>query len=89
MLFESAALRADRLALSTGALRMKLQHFKQLRTEWSQFASTDTKACTVKTTIGGFKSYVELLTCLEMESFRTTGSDNVRGLKGGVRFQPI
>jgi hypothetical protein len=64
MLFESAALRADRLALSTGALRMKLQHFKQLRTEWSQFASTDTKACTVKTTIGCFKSYVELLTWL-------------------------
>jgi hypothetical protein len=38
----------------------------QLRTEWAQFASTDQKTCMVTTTTGGFASYVELLTCLEM-----------------------
>ncbi len=39
----------------------------QLRTEWAQFAGTDQKTCMVTTTTtGGFASYVELLTCLEM-----------------------
>ena len=38
----------------------------QLRTEWAQFAGTDQKSCMVTTTTGGFTSYVELLTCLEM-----------------------
>ncbi len=38
----------------------------QLRTEWAQFAGTEQKACMVTTTAGGFASYVELLTCLEM-----------------------
>jgi hypothetical protein len=38
----------------------------QLRTEWAQFAGHDQKACMVTTTTGGFTSYVELLTCLEM-----------------------
>jgi hypothetical protein len=38
----------------------------QLKTEWSQFARTDQKTCMVTTTTGGFASYVELLTCLEM-----------------------
>lgn len=31
---------------------------RQLRTEWTQFASKDAKACTVETAIGGFGSYV-------------------------------
>ena len=38
----------------------------QLKTEWAQFADTDQKTCMVTTTTGGFASYVELLTCLEM-----------------------
>jgi hypothetical protein len=38
----------------------------QLTTEWAQFAGTDRKTCMVTTTTGGFASYVELLTCLEM-----------------------
>jgi hypothetical protein len=38
----------------------------QLTTEWAQFAVTDRKTCMVTTTTGGFASYVELLTCLEM-----------------------
>ena len=38
----------------------------RLRTEWAQFAGTDQKICMVMTTTGGFASYVELLSCLEM-----------------------
>jgi hypothetical protein len=38
----------------------------QLTTEWAQFAGTDQKTCIVTTTTGGFASYVELLSCLEM-----------------------
>src|ERR1700756_5102906 len=38
----------------------------QLTTEWAQFAGTDRKTCMVTTTTGGFASYVELLSCLEM-----------------------
>ena len=38
----------------------------QLTTEWPQFAGTDQKTCMATTTTGGFASYVELLTCLEM-----------------------
>jgi hypothetical protein len=38
----------------------------QLRAEWGQFGGADQKTCRGETTIGGFESYVELLTCLEM-----------------------
>jgi hypothetical protein len=39
---------------------------EQLKNEWARFAGTDKKTCVGETTIGGFASYVELLTCLEM-----------------------
>ena len=51
---------------------------QELRTKWSQFTKADTKSCTIEATIGGFDSYVELQTCLEMESF----------LHGRSQFQP-
>jgi hypothetical protein len=38
----------------------------QLKMEWVQFVGADKSSCTVETTIGGFASYVELLTCLQM-----------------------
>ena len=44
----------------------------QLKTEWPQFGSADQKICRGETTIGGFTSYVELLTCLEMARFAST-----------------
>jgi hypothetical protein len=37
-----------------------------LKMEWAQFSGTDQKTCMAATTTGGFTSYVELLTCLEM-----------------------
>ena len=48
----------------------------QLRTEWAQFAATDQKTCMVTTTIGGFASYVELLTCLEMARDIASSNNN-------------
>jgi len=38
----------------------------QLRASWTQFVDADKSTCLGETTIGGFASYVELLTCLEM-----------------------
>ena len=37
-----------------------------LKTKWVTFGSIDQKTCLAATTIGGFASYVDLLTCLEM-----------------------
>lgn len=38
----------------------------KLQTEWTKYVATDKHTCLVETTIGGFVSYVELLTCLEL-----------------------
>jgi hypothetical protein len=40
----------------------------ELKTKWANFASVDQKTCLAATTTGGFASYVQLLTCLEMAS---------------------
>ena len=39
---------------------------ERLKTEWAQLVGAEKKTCMVEMTIGGFSSYVELLTCLEM-----------------------
>jgi hypothetical protein len=41
---------------------------RQLQQAWTKFAGADKKTCVGETAIGGFVSYVELLTCLEMSS---------------------
>ena len=38
----------------------------ELTEHWSQFGASEKKSCTGEASIGGDKSYVELLTCLEM-----------------------
>ncbi len=38
----------------------------QLAKQWAQFAPADRTNCTQVTKTGGYPSYVELLTCLEM-----------------------
>jgi len=48
----------------------------QLRTEWAQFDRPDQKLCMGATTTGGFASYVELLTCLEMTRGLVTANHN-------------
>ena len=44
----------------------------ELTKRWSQFGASEKKSCIGEASTGGDKSYVELLTCLEM----TTGQFN-------------
>jgi hypothetical protein len=37
-----------------------------LAAQWGRFPNADEASCTAETRIGGFPSYVQLLTCLEM-----------------------
>jgi hypothetical protein len=37
-----------------------------LSTEWQKFSAPDKRSCVAETHIGGFPSYVQVLTCLEM-----------------------
>jgi hypothetical protein len=39
---------------------------EELRSQWAQFVDADRSSCLSSATIGGFSSYVDLLTCLEM-----------------------
>jgi hypothetical protein len=39
---------------------------RELQQAWAQFAGADKRSCIASATTGGFASYVELLTCLEM-----------------------
>src|SRR5260370_41385446 len=48
----------------------------QLKTEWVQFVGTDKRSCMETTQIGGFASYVELLTSLEMARDVVSASAN-------------
>ena len=40
----------------------------ELTKRWSQYRASDKKSCIGEASIGGDKSYVELLTCLEMST---------------------
>ncbi len=41
---------------------------QRLEGEWAQFVAADKSTCIVESTVGGFASYVDLLTCLEMSN---------------------
>jgi hypothetical protein len=49
---------------------------RQLETEWVQLVGADKQSCMETTQIGGFASYVELLTCLEMARDVVSASAN-------------
>jgi hypothetical protein len=57
---------------------------RQLQEAWAQYAGADRKACTAEATLGGFSSYVELLTCLEMASYVKSADNDA----GGPRARP-
>jgi hypothetical protein len=59
----------------------------QLKTEWVQFVGADKRSCMETTQIGGFASYVELLTCLEMARDVVSASANPENMhaKSGSR----
>jgi hypothetical protein len=47
-----------------------------LASQWGSFSKTDEASCAAETRIGGFPSYVQLLTCLELaRDARTLKSD--------------
>jgi hypothetical protein len=48
----------------------------ELKTKWTKFGSIDQKTCMATTTIGGFASYVDLLTCLEMARDVVSANNN-------------
>jgi hypothetical protein len=59
----------------------------QLNTEWTQLLGPDKSTCLSATTTGGFSSYVELLTCLEMaRDARQTGDNALdSSIRGSMR----
>jgi len=64
---------------------------RQIQEAWAQYAGTDRKACTFEATLGGFSSYVELLTCLEMArdvASPNTNSENPPAKSGSRPKQP-
>jgi hypothetical protein len=73
---ENAGLKAARPPPSSAARKTRLPALSELKTEWAQFSSADQTLCIGETTIGGFASYVELLTCLEMARDAATSNNN-------------
>jgi hypothetical protein len=59
---------------------------EQLKANWAQFAGVDKSTCLSAATVGGFASYVELLTCLEMTREANNTDKNPRDPK---RTDPI
>ena len=53
---------------------------KQLAKRWPSYSASQKKECVGESSIGGEKSYVELLTCLEMSAggHFSTGTDSNR-----------
>ena len=47
----------------------------QLAKSWSSYSASQKKECVGESSIGGEKSYVELLTCLEMATDQPLGRD--------------
>src|SRR5260221_12301428 len=62
---------------------------RQLQEAWAQYAGADRKACTAEATLGGFSSYVELLTCLEMASYVKSADNNTRGPSVNPELRPM
>ena len=63
----------DRCSKDEAAARQKLEG------EWTQFAPADKSTCITESTIGGFASYVDLLTCLEMSNDVRKEDNQARG----------
>jgi len=54
---------------------------EQLKANWAQFTGVDKNTCLSVAMIGGFASYVELLTCLEMAREANNTDKNPSGPK--------
>jgi hypothetical protein len=62
---------------------------RQLQQAWAQYAGADRKTCTAEATIGGFASYVELLSCLEMTRDVENADNNSRGPSANPELRPM
>ena len=62
---------------------------EQLKANWAQFAGVDKSTCHSMATVGGFASYVELLTCLEMAREANNTDKDPRGPKRADPMRPI
>jgi len=62
---------------------------RQLQQAWAQYAGVDRKACTTEATIGGFASYVELLSCLEMAGDVKSADNTTRGPRINPQLRPM
>ena len=62
---------------------------QRLEGEWAQFVAADKSTCIVESTIGGFASYVDLLTCLEMSNEVRTPGDKSRAPLANEEPQPM
>ena len=79
---EMAALPEDRAAAYQGCVRDEQSALDQLRAKWTHFSAAAQDACVAS---GGIPmSYVELLTCLEMQP---GGSLSLQG--GGAASAPL
>jgi hypothetical protein len=56
----------------------------QLETQWAKFDGVNKRTCVDESSIGGFTSYVELLTCLQMTSQAEDKDDSPRGQRPGT-----
>jgi hypothetical protein len=61
----------------------------QLKMEWVKFVGADKRFCMETTQIGGFASYVELLTCLEIERDVKSADNNTRGPRVNPELRPM
>ena len=62
---------------------------EQLKANWAQFAGVDKSTCHSMATVGGFASYVELLTCLEMAREANNADKNPRDPKRTDPMRPV
>jgi hypothetical protein len=68
-----SAVEYDRCSVDEGTA------LRELQKAWAQFAGADKRNCVTSTAIGGFASYVDLLTCLEM----ARDADNANNISRG------
>ena len=62
---------------------------EQLKASWAQFIGVNKSTCLSMATVGGFASYVELLTCLEMAREASNTDTNPRDPKRTNPMRPI
>jgi hypothetical protein len=61
---------------------------RELQQAWAQFADADKRNCIAATMVGGFASYVDLLTCLEMARDANHAGNNPRGPQRADPMRP-